>query len=310
MTQPNIETEIPVDRSRLGAAAMRLSAALLIFAALAVVYARALNVPFVFDDTVSIVKNPSIVRLWPLFGVGGNPGPLNPTSGIPTAGRPLVNLSFAINYHFGGLNTFGYRLFNLILHAMSALLIWRILARALRLDYFAGRFDRAAEPLALAVALLWAVHPLNTETIIYTTQRTELMVGLFYLATFYGCLRYWGAQSPAARTGWLIVTTVACLVGAGCKEVIATAPLIMLIFERTFISGTFERALRRSWPLYVGMILSWLVLIGLNLSSPRSGTAGFNVQGLPVLAWWFTQAKVFLIYLKLVVWPWPLAIHY
>ncbi len=273
------------------------------------VYCRALNSPFVFDDSVSVIDNRSITRLWPLVGDAAHPGPFNPSFQYPTSGRPLVNLSLAINYYFGRLNPVGYRIFNLIVHLLSAVLLMMIVRRTLQLDYFGGRFDRASGPLALVVALLWSIHPLNTETLVYITQRTELMVGFFYLATLYGALRYWSAASTGGRTAWLALSTLTCLAGALCKEVMVTAPVIVLLYERTFIAGSFRRALRNSWPLYVGLLISWGLLLYLNHAGPRSNTAGFHL-GVPACVWWFSQAKVLLMYLRLAVWPWPLAIHY
>ncbi len=273
------------------------------------VYCRALNSPFVFDDSGSVIHNRSIVRLWPMIGDSEHPGPLNPPSNLPTSGRPLVNLSLAINYYFGRLNPVGYHVFNLIVHLLSAALLAGIVWRTLCLDYFGGRYIAAASPLAYFVALLWALHPLQTETVEYITQRTELMVGFFYLATLYASLRYWGAANPSGRTTWLVMATLASLAGIACKEVMVTAPVIVLLYERTFIAGSFRRALRNSWPLYVGLLISWGLLLYLNHAGPRSDTAGFHL-GVPAYAWWFTQSKILWMYLKLVVRPWPLVMYY
>ena len=111
------------------------------------VYARALNSPFVFDDSGSVSDNRSIVRLWPLIGDSEQPGPLNPAKDLPTSGRPLVNLSLALNYQIGRLNPVGYHVFNLIVHVMSALLLMAIVRRTLCLDYFGGTF-RASKRMA------------------------------------------------------------------------------------------------------------------------------------------------------------------
>ena len=274
-----------------------------------IVYGRALDAPFVFDDSVSVGKNTSIRKLWPLFGEEDLSGPLSPPNNAPTSGRPLVNLSLAINFSWGAFNPVGYHLFNLILHVLSAGLLMAIVRRTLSLEYFQGRFERASGWLAFAAALLWVVHPLQTETVLYVTQRTELMVGFFYLATLYASLRYWGTTSAIRRNAWLAVATLACLAGMACKEVMVTAPVLVLLFERTFIRGSFWQSLRKSWPLYVGLFLSWGLLYYLNRDAPRSESAGFHL-GIPQYVWWLTQTKVLLMYLKLAFWPWPLAIHY
>src|SRR5438105_7863368 len=88
-----------------------------------IVYGRGLDYPFIFDDLGTITQNDSIRQLWPAVGDPTCRGPLNPPPGRSTSGRPLVNLSFAFNFHFGGLEPFGYRATNLIIHLFSALLL-------------------------------------------------------------------------------------------------------------------------------------------------------------------------------------------
>src|SRR6478752_1708471 len=104
------------------------------------VYGRVLHAPFIFDDHATIENNPSIVRLFPLVASGRHGGPFNPPKNLPTSARPLVNLSLAINYHFGGLNTTGYHAFSFALHILTAWLLWAIVRRTLLLDYFGDRF--------------------------------------------------------------------------------------------------------------------------------------------------------------------------
>ena len=163
------------------------------------VYSRSLDAPFNFDDDISVLKNGSIrdfghASVREKIGVRSTRPPK-----IPTSARPLVNLSFAVNYHFGGVDPRGYRAVNIVLHMLARWLLWAIVRRTLRLPHFDEGLRTGAGPLALAVALLWAVHPLVTETVAYVTQRTELMVVFFYLATLYGSLRYWAAASRPSR---------------------------------------------------------------------------------------------------------------
>jgi hypothetical protein len=284
-------------------------AAALLVGSVWLVYGRSLDAPFLFDDDASVLTNTSIRALWPLVGSGERRGPLNPPIEIPTSARPLVNLSLAVNYHFGGVDPRGYHAVNIVLHLLCALLLWAIVRRTLRLPYFDERLQRAAGLLALAVALLWAVHPLVTEAVVYVTQRTELMVVLFYLATMYCSMRYWGAASPASRCSWLALATLACLAGAASKEVLVTAPLVVLLFEWTFFGRSLRELLRDSWPLYLGLAASWVLIIALQLGSPRNVSAGFGA-GVPLFHWWWTQAEIFVMYLRLAAWPSPLLVHY
>jgi Flp pilus assembly protein TadD len=274
------------------------------------VYGRGIHAPMIFDDGNSIVHNPSIKHLWPLFGTADAPGPLAPEKDFCTSGRPLVNFSLAVNYYFSHrFDPTGYHVFNAWVHVANAFLLWAIVRRTLRLDFFTGRFDAVAEPLALAVALLWALHPLQIDAVQYITQRTELMMGFCYLLVLLASLHYWSAETTAARSGWLVLATASCVAGAACKEVMVSAPAMILLFERTFIAGSFRRALRQSWPLYAGLMLGWGMILLLNVGGPRSESAGFGVN-LPAYVWWFTQTHVLIYYLRLAIRPWPLVIHY
>jgi protein O-mannosyl-transferase len=298
-----------VQPSRRFQKALRFAGPLAVAAAVWAVYGPAIRSPLVFDDYVSVIDNPSVHSLWPLVGDSTRPGPFNPPKDLPTSGRPLVSLSLAFNYCVGQTDPFGYHLVNLTVHILSALLLMAIVRRTLSLDFFGGRFSETSELLALCVALLWAVHPLQTEAVNYVTQRTELFVGFFYLAALYSSIRYWLSIPAAARGTWATLASLACLAGIACKEVMVTAPLVILLFERTLISGTFREALRRSWRLYVGLSLSWMLCAYLNFDAPRGRSAGFQLD-VPVYVWWLTQAKVLAMYLRLAVWPWPLVIHY
>lgn len=274
--------------------------------AIALVYGIGARAPFVHDDGASIFANHSIVRLWPLVG---SPGPLNPVKDLPTSGRPLVNLSLALNYYLGRHNPIGYHLFNYFVHALNATLLWAFTRRVLTLEYFRGAFDRQAGWLAFAIALVWALHPLQTQSVEYVTQRTELLLALCYLSTMYASLRYLTTTAPRMRNRWLAAAAVSCFAGMACKEVMATAPLMVALLDHTLITRSWRRSAEDSWPLYLALAAGWLLLIALNVGGPRSASAGFQEE-LPAHIWWLTQCKVLLMYVRLAFWPWPLLMHY
>ncbi|MEO6026779.1 MAG: tetratricopeptide repeat protein [Candidatus Binatia bacterium] len=271
------------------------------------IYGRALPAPFIFDDRLAIVENPSLLRLWPLVGDAHERGPLNPPPLAPTARRPLPNWTLAVDRHFYGLEPAGYRVTNLVLHTLTATVLAVLVEGSLLLPYFGGVFAGVAAPLALATALVWAVHPLVTEAVVYVTQRTELLAAFFYLVTLCAALRHWTAPSASAARAWLVVAIACCWLGMASKEVMASAPFVVALYQRTFLVDSW-RALRRSTPLYVGLASSWLLLIGLSVGG-IGGLADARHHVAP-LVWWATQTKIVLLYLELTLWPWPLAIHY
>jgi Tfp pilus assembly protein PilF len=164
-----------------------------------------------------------------------------------------------------------------------------------------------ATPFALAAALLWAVHPLLTESVNCVIQRNELLVGLFYLLTLYGFIRSVG---PDGTGRWRTVSVVACFLGVLSKEVMATAPLAVLLYDRWFVAGSFRAAWSARARFYGVLFSSWLLLAFLIAgSSQRTGTVGF---GLGVSSWEYllTQCRAIVLYLKLAIWPAPLVVDY
>ncbi|HEX7598176.1 MAG TPA: hypothetical protein VF518_08170, partial [Polyangia bacterium] len=273
----------------------------LLVAAIVAAYANSFHGPFLFDDVPSIIENQSIRSLGSLQVLAA------PPDAITTAGRPVVNLSLAINYAIGGLAVEGYHVVNLALHILAALALFALVRRTLLLPTLSAQFGAAATGLALAVALLWAVHPLQTESVTYVVQRAEAIVGLFYLLTLYCFLR--GATADRGRA-WYAAAVGACALGMASKEVMVSAPLVTVLFDRTFLAGSFRESLRRRWRLWLAMAATWALLALLHhLSRNRGGSAGF---GLGMTAWAYarTQFGCIMHYLRLTVWPTPLVLDY
>jgi tetratricopeptide (TPR) repeat protein len=281
--------------------AVRLCRLVIICAAFAA-YHNSFSGPFVFDDIPGIVENPSIRHLWPITRVL-----TPPLDSAGAAGRPMVNLSLAVNYALGGTSVTGYHVVNLLLHVAVALVLFSLVLRTLRLPSLKGRFEGKAWPIALATTLLWTVHPLLTDSVTAAIQRGELIVGLFYLVTLYAVIRSFNSTRKAF---WYGCAIAACLLGMASKEVMATAPVMVLLYDRAFLSGSFKKSLRQRWPLYLSLSATW-ALLGLLIffASERNGTVGFG-HG---VAWWayaLTQCYAVVRYLSLAVWPQGLVFDY
>jgi protein O-mannosyl-transferase len=272
--------------------------AVLVIAVIAA-YANTFHAPFIFDDGPAIPDNPTIRHLWPLSAVLLPPG----GGGLTVAGRPVLNLSLALNYVVSGTTPWSYHVFNTLVHAGSALLLFGIVRRT------AQRQITNASGLALTIAAVWALHPLQTEAITYTVQRAESLMTFFYLLTVYAFVR--AAEKEPARGGWLALSVIACLLGTATKEVIATAPLLVLVFDRTFVGGSFRSAWRERKSYYLALASSWVLLAALLASTGgnRGGTVGLGV-GVPLWAYPLTQVQALVRYIGLMVWPQPLIFEY
>lgn len=281
-----------------------LLAAATIVVASVLVYSNTFGVPLLlFDgDGMAIVDNPTIRHLWP-------PGlPLSPPhSGSPVDGRPIVNLSFAVNYAISGLAPWSYHVVNLMVHVLAALALMGVIRRTLTLPGTPMRLARSATGLATVIALVWAIHPLQTESVTYISQRAEPLAALFFFLTLYCSIRSATSERSAI---WTLAAVAACALGMGSKEVVVSAPLIVLLYDRAFLSGSFKGALKNRWELYVGLATTWLLLAALAVSSgERGGTVGFDLG----IDWWDylgTQGVAIVHYLKLCVWPDSLLFDY
>ena len=255
---------------------------------------------FLLDDDEAIGNNPTIRQLWPITA------PLSPLRDTPTAGRPLVNLSFAINHAWGGLDPFGYHVLNLVIHISAGLTLFGLVRRTLASAQLRPQFGADGPLLAGAAALLWLVHPLQTESVTYVVQRSESLAGLGYLLTLYGAVR--SLDAPRAWA-WQAAAVLACAAGMACKEIVATAPLMVLLYDRIYSGRAFGEVLRRRWGLYVGLAATWGVLVALNLGGPRADSVGYR-DGAGAWLYALNQCRALTTYLRLSFWPSPLLIDY
>lgn len=272
------------------------------------VFGPALNAPFDFDDRGTIVDNPTIRRAWPPTAL------LNtPELGTAVSGRPVANYSFALSYALnralghgepsmdGPSETAAYHVVNVLLHAMSAFVLFALIRDTLRSGRVPEDLRSRAEGIALIVSAVWLIHPIQTEAVDYISQRTELLVSFFFLATVYAAQRAF-RDPHAAR--WIVVALLASLLGMGTKEVMLTAPLVMALYDRTFLFPSWAsvwQARSRRW-LYGGLATTAILSVALIASGARGGTVGFNL-GVTWYQYFFSQATVIPRYVQLMLWP-------
>lgn len=266
-------------------------------------YAPTLAYPFIFDDRPSIVENDTIRTLWPVSV------PLQPPAdGSTVTNRPLLNLSFAVNHAIHGLDERGYRVANACIHAGAALLLFGLVRRTLSRVFPAWPAPRAISA-ASAVALLWALHPLQTESVTYISQRAESLAGMLLFAVLYGFAR---GTEPTARAprAWIALCVVLTWLGMAAKETLVTAPLLVFLYDRTFVAGSFRHASAQRWRVHLGLAGAWIVLAALMLGSPTRGdSVGFSAEVGPWTSL-LTQSDAVVMYLSRAFWPDPLVFDY
>jgi protein O-mannosyl-transferase len=286
-------------------------------------YANSFDGALVLDDIRAIALNPTIRSLDTALA----PPPANTVSG-----RPVANLSFALNYWLAPgevrdaflpdpaspsagaeaitRNLFGYHAVNLAIHLAAGLLLFGVARRTFaRVAGLAAEGTSAwpdtvlASPSALAFAttLLWLVHPLHTEAVTYLVQRVESLMALFYLATLYAAIR---AGEERAGLGWSIASIGCCALGMATKEVMVTAPLIVVLWDLVFAGRPIGRSRLRLWG---GLAATWIVFAMLVWHEHRAPSLG----GADI-AWRYllSQSAVLVHYLRLSFVPSPLVFLY
>lgn len=221
----------------------------------------------------------------------------------------MVYLSLALNYAIGRLDPLGYHAFNVAVHIAAALVLYGILRRTFLFSVLRQRFGTSPNWVAGLIALIWLVHPIQTESVTYTIQRGESLMGLFYLLTLYCVIR---ASEPPHGTRWYAAAVASCCLGIGCKGVMLTVPLVVLLYDRVFLSRSWAELIQRRWRLYAALAATWLLYPLLLSQAPVEWkeSAGFDYAGASPLQYAMTQPAVILHYLQLVFWPDKLCLDY
>ena len=250
------------------------------------VYLNSLQNPFHYDDIHSIVDNPHIRQLENIPGFFVDPT-LFSAQAENAMFRPLLLTSFAVNYAIGGYDVWSYHLVGILLHAGCVLLVWGIGRHLLKDDLAAG-----------LAALIFGLHPINSEAINYISSRSEVLAGFFILLGFWGFLRY------RERRRGLILVVGAFAAGLLSKSTVVVLPAFLLAWNLVF-----EReGLRKNGKLY-GFLGGVVVLyLGTIWKFLEKATVGEPVRSYSEQIW--TQVKAGAFYLKLLLWPSGLSVDH
>ena len=261
-------------------------------------YANSFAAPFLFDDFSNLLQHERLHRLWPVGSL------------LWGTMRPLVDLSLALNYALSGTSVWSYRVVNVAIHLAAALALFGLVRRTLLSWRLRDRYATSASWLAFAIALLWLVHPLHTQSVTYLIQRAESLMGLWYLLTLYCVAR---AAESAHGERWQAAAVGSAVLGIGSKEIMVTAPLLVALYDRIFLARSWAEAWHRRRGLYVGLLVAWAVLGLLVVTSGKwvsaSGQWVIKSPATP-LQYAATEAGVVLHYLRLALWPHPLVLDY
>ena len=288
-----------------GSRLFHLLAALVIVVLGLAAYSNTLQVPFVFDDQANISDNAAL--RWTS---------LNWSNLVRTAreshssSRPVANISFALNYYADGYDVWGYHVVNTAIHLLNAILVYLLALATFRRIPLPT--DRKLRPsiehwMALAAALIFVSHPIQTQSVTYTVQRMTSLAVLFYL--FALLLYIYGRLASSRRHRWTYWGGCFLCWGLalGSKQIAATLPLIILLYEWYFFQDLSRERLKKIAPIALGaiVILAALTWIFMGDSPFQRLAIGYANRDFTLGERLLTQPRVVMFYVSLLLFPHP-----
>ena len=272
---------------------------LIAFVAIAVMvliaYSNTFTASFHFDDNPAIIENPNIRHVtWQ-----------NIVNLLSTQ-RPMVDLSIMLNYQLSGLNVIGWHAFNISNHIVNSYLVYLLAFWTLTLPLLARQYGEKARRMAFFCALLFAVHPIQTESVTYIISRSETVTTFFYLATILLFVQ-------SVRTGRFLYS-IAALISSLCamqsKEWAVTLPAIVLLYDYVFLSEGKIRPVLSRWFSYALIALPWVLVLyklrGALFGGGAGQSYGFGVTtatGITPVTYLMTSLNVLWTYVRLLILP-------
>ena len=255
---------------------------LVLVAVIGLAYGNTFLNAFHFDDIPSILEKPWIRGLDKI-----------PQFLFSFFQRPLVILSFNINYAFSEFSVWSYHLFNIIFHVLATLLVYQLAHRVL--DYlkeFSPQKGFAFFPFY--VAMIFALHPLNTQSVTYISSRSSLLVTVFYLGSLILFFKGFKTWKETGRKGWdhFLGSGICFLLGGFSKETIVTLPAMLFLFHFYFISRETPKA-------WIATNAKWIFLLAIPLLAfvgykqlAAGGLLSASSAYLQPGTWFLTQTSV------------------
>ena len=278
------------EAGRLRPHSIKWTAAVTILAALftALIYGRALNYGFVFDDHHAILDNVPLHYMYNFSKAFTDPTLFSNQPGRRMY-RPIVTASYILNYVMFDERPGGWRVLNLFFHAFNGVLLF------LLLDLFISR-----RLVSAIIAIIFIAHPAASEAVQFIAARSTLMAAFFVLVSFY-CFVAW---TVVRRRGWLTGGAVALALGLLCKEnvimMLAIMPIIYWAKTSATLNETFSR---EAWKGYLPFIIVGVVFLLMRKWGFNLNTAVLSRPGRPLYAQLLTQAGVWWIYFVSILWP-------
>ncbi|HEX3879888.1 MAG TPA: hypothetical protein VHW24_23055, partial [Bryobacteraceae bacterium] len=256
-----------------------------LFTVILYLYWPALNGHFIFDDTAFPFCTP--VRHSPL------------AKWISTVGvRPVLVVSYWLNYHFWGESPFSFHFANVVIHFVNSALVFLVLRRLLQKAGWAGRKPQLASAVG---ALIFAIHPLQTESVSYVAGRSESLAS-FFLLLAYAIFLY--RRQEAISWGESLLVLALFAMGVKTKENAVSLAPVLLLTDLFWPVAFSLRGVKRNWRLY-GLMIPGVAVAGVLVFRMLAAahSAGFSAASFKWYQYAFTEARAIFAYIRMAIWP-------
>jgi tetratricopeptide (TPR) repeat protein len=282
---------------------IKLSLILLLFCILTFwLYANTFESPFIFDDTKQIRENPHI-RLTQL-----SLKDLTAAGFKSSRARPIAFISFALNYYFHQYDPLGYHLVNISIHILAGFILFLFLKTTLTLPSINFRCQYP-EVIAFLAALIWLVHPVQTQSVTYIVQRMNSLASTLFIFSFWLYLKGRLVAAGHRRWLWLAGSVLTWLVSLGCKQITVTLPFLVYLYEWYFFQNLskdwFKRSLKYILLIFLLFAVVALIYLGLNPIEKITSLRDFANNEFTFNERVLTQFRVVIYYISLLLYPNP-----
>jgi Tfp pilus assembly protein PilF len=266
-------------------------------------YSNSFHVPFQFDDRPNIANNPDVKikdltwdRLAQLV-----------EKSYQDNIRVFSYLTFALNYHFGGLNVFGYHLVNVIIHIGSGIFLYWLLILTFNLPSLRETYGSISYPVSLLASLIFISHPIQTQSVTYIVQRMASMAGMFYLLSM---MLYVKGRSSWSKSRFIYWggSAFSWVLGLFSKENVAILPVFILLYEIYFFQNSeVSQKGKRILGFLIGSIglIAFISLLVWGERYFNQLVEGYQIREFTLSERILTQFRVVLYYVSLLVYPHP-----
>jgi Tfp pilus assembly protein PilF len=286
------------------------------------IYSNILHAPFVLDDYSSIVDNETTKSLKSSFKDVSNT-------------RYITLFSFALNYAAGGANPFGYHVVNVLIHVINALLVYFLVLLICKTPKMAGT-NITKQFIAFSAAFLFIAHPVQTQAVTYIAQRAASLATLFYLFSLvmYVKARLYQTEDANAENRtvvrffsvssiiYFILSLFSAVLSIKSKPIAVTLPAMIILLEFCFFTGSFhscKKPFNSNKLLFISiafLIMMFIPLSLLDLSMPAEkilqdiDISTRETVRISRTDYFFTQFRVIVTYLRLLILPVKQSIDY